>query len=49
MTEPIYERREVTDFKDLLNQSSSIYGNKDAFWLKGVTGEYKGVNINKKF
>ena len=47
MTEPIYERREVTDFKDLLNQSSSIYGNKDAFWLKGVTGEYKGVKYKE--
>jgi len=47
LTEPIYERREITDFKDLLNQSSSIYGNKDAFWLKGVTGEYKGVKYKE--
>jgi len=47
LTEPIYERREITDFKDLLNQSASIYGNKDAFWLKGVTGEYKGVKYKE--
>ena len=43
MTQPIYDKREITDFKDLLNQSVSIYGNKNAFSLKGVMGEYTGV------
>ena len=36
MTQPIYEKREITDFKDLINQSVSIYGNKNAFSIKGI-------------
>ena len=36
MTEPYYERREITDFRDLINQSTAIYGNKNAFLLKKV-------------
>lgn len=43
LTQPIYDKREIRDFKDLLNQSISIYGNKNAFLLKGVMGEYTGV------
>lgn len=43
MTQPYYEKREITDFKDLINQSVSIYSNKNAFCLKGIMGEYTGV------
>ena len=47
MTEPIYEKREITDFKDLINQSVSIYGNKDAFWIKNAMGEYEGITYKE--
>lgn len=47
MTEPYYERREITDFKDLINQSTAIYGNKNAFMLKGIMGEYTGITYKQ--
>lgn len=47
MTQTIYERREITDFKDLINQSVSIYGNKDAFWIKNPMGEYEGITYKE--
>ena len=47
LTEPIYEKREITDFKDLINQSVSIYGNKDAFWIKNAMGEYEGITYKE--
>ena len=43
LTKPYYEKREITDFKDLINQSVSIYGNKNAFSVKGIMGEYTGI------
>jgi len=43
LTQPIYEKREITDFKDLINQSVSIYGNRDAFWIKNTMGTYEGI------
>jgi long-chain acyl-CoA synthetase len=47
LTEPIYEKREITDFKDLINQSVSIFGNKDAFWIKNLMGEYEGITYKE--
>lgn len=47
MTQPIYEKREITDFKDLINQSVSIYGNKDAFWIKNPMGAYEGITYKE--
>ena len=47
MTKPYYEKREITDFKDLINQSTAIYGNKNAFWIKGIMGEYTGITYKE--
>ena len=47
MTKPYYEKREITDFKDLINQSVSIYGNKNAFSVKGIMGEYTGIKYRE--
>ena len=47
MTKPYYEKREITDFKDLINQSVSIYGNKNAFSVKGMMGEYTGIKYKE--
>lgn len=47
LTKPYYEKREITDFKDLLNQSVSIYGNKNAFSVKGIMGEYTGIKYRE--
>ncbi len=35
--------REVTDLKDMLDQSARLFGEKDAFWLKTSNDGYKGV------
>jgi len=47
LTQPYYEKREITDFKDLVNQSTAIYGNKNAFLLKGIMGEYTGITYKQ--
>lgn len=47
MTKPYYDKREITDFKDLINQSVSIYGNKNAFSVKGIMGEYTGIKYRE--
>lgn len=47
MTQLIYEKREISDFKDLINQSVSIYGNKDAFWIKNPMKEYEGITYKE--
>ncbi|MBE5812727.1 MAG: long-chain fatty acid--CoA ligase [Clostridiales bacterium] len=47
VTKPYYEKREITDFKDLINQSTAIYGNKNAFWIKGIMGEYTGITYKE--
>jgi long-chain acyl-CoA synthetase len=35
--------REITDLKDMLEQSVNLFGEKDAFWLKTSNDGYKGV------
>lgn len=35
--------REITDLKDMLEQSAKLFGENDAFWLKTPNGGYKGV------
>lgn len=47
LTKSYYEKREITDFKDLINQSTAIYGNKNAFMLKGIMGEYTGITYKE--
>lgn len=47
LTQPYYEKREITDFKDLINQSTSIYGNKNAFLVKGIMGDYTGITYKE--
>ena len=48
LTKPYYEKREITDFKDLINQSVSIYGNKNAFSVKGIIKSIIAVNSTPK-
>ncbi len=37
--------REITDLKDMLEQSVNLFGEKDAFWLKTSNDGYKGVTF----
>ena len=39
----VYKVRNVRDLKDMLEQSTKLFGEKDAFWLKTENGSYKGV------
>ena len=43
LTQTYYTRREIIDFKDLISQSTAIYGNKNAFLIDGVMGEKTGI------
>ena len=40
---PIYPIRPVTDLKDMLEQSSRLFAEKDAFWIKSNDESYKGI------
>ena len=39
----VYKVRNVRDLKDMLEQSTKLFGEKDAFWLKTENSSYKGV------
>ncbi len=41
-TEPIYQTRKITDLKDLMVQSAKLFGDRNAFYIKGKNGEYYG-------
>jgi len=40
--EPIYQTRKINDLKDMMVQSASLFGSRDAFLIKGKNGEYYG-------
>jgi long-chain acyl-CoA synthetase len=44
---PIYKVRAINDLKDMLDQSSRLYGEKDAFWIKTKDETYKGIKYNE--
>lgn len=46
MTKPIYERRSITDLRDMLNQSVELYSDYPAFNLK-KNGEYSPVSYKQ--
>ncbi|QNU65864.1 AMP-binding protein [Ruminiclostridium herbifermentans] len=46
-TEPIYKQRKITDLKDMISQSVNLYGNRNAFYIKGSNGEYYGKTYNE--
>jgi long-chain acyl-CoA synthetase len=47
LTSPIYKVREISDLKDMLEQSCRLFGNKDAFWIKSKDESYKGIKYNE--
>lgn len=42
-SKPIRKVREITNLKDMLEQSANLFGDKDAFWLKSGEDSYTGV------
>ena len=46
MTKPLYERRKITDLKDMLNQSAELFADYPAFNLK-KNGEYHPVTYKQ--
>ena len=46
MTKPLYERRKITDLKDMLNQSVELFAEYPAFNLK-KNGEYHPVSYKQ--
>ncbi|MDD4189125.1 MAG: AMP-binding protein [Eubacteriales bacterium] len=43
----IYEVRNITDLKDLLNQSSELFGDKSAFYIKGKDDKYFNITYSE--
>ncbi|ACL75723.1 AMP-dependent synthetase/ligase [Ruminiclostridium cellulolyticum] len=41
-TEPIYQTRKITDLKDLMVQSAKLFGDRNAFYIRGKDGKYYG-------
>ena len=44
---PIRKVREITDLKDMLEQSAKLFDERDAFWIKTENGDYKGVKYTE--
>ena len=44
---PIYPVRPVTDLKDMLEQSSRLFAEKDAFWVKSSNESYSGIKYRE--
>ena len=42
-TKPNREVRHIRDFKDMLEQSTKLYGDNEAFYIKSDDGTYKGI------
>lgn len=42
-SKPIHKVREITNLKDMLEQSAALFAERDAFTLKGKDGTYKAV------
>lgn len=41
-TEPIYQTRKIHDLKDMMIQSEKLFGDRNAFLIKGKDGKYYG-------
>lgn len=46
-TEPIYKQRKITDLKDMISQSVNLFGNRNAFFIKGSNEEYYNKTYNE--
>lgn len=46
-TEALYEVRKIKDFRDLINQSVELFGDKVAYMLKDSKGEYYDVSYRQ--
>ena len=46
-SKPIRKVREISNLKDMLEQSSALFADRDAFTLKGEDGSYKAVKYKE--
>jgi long-chain acyl-CoA synthetase len=46
-TQKLYEVRQITDLKDLVQQSADIYGDLDAFLVKTPSGNIRNVTFRQ--
>lgn len=42
MSDRLYDYREITDLKDMLNKTKELYGDRPAYKIKIESGKYKG-------
>lgn len=47
LTNPVYKVREISDLKDMIEQSCRLFGDKDAFWIKSKDESYKGIKYRE--
>ncbi len=43
---PLYNTRKIKDLRDMLEQSSRLFGNKDAFYTRNKAGMYQGITYS---
>lgn len=43
LSKSLYEVRHIRDFKDLLEQSSNLFAEKAAFWIRNNGGEFQSI------
>lgn len=46
-SKPLYEVREIRDFRDMLNQSTEQFANEPAFRIRKSNGEYYDINYTE--
>ena len=46
-SKPLYEVREIRDFRDMLNQSAEQFANEPAFRIRKSNGEYYDINYTE--
>lgn len=44
--EPLYNVRQISSLKDMINQCEKLFGSKDAFLLKSSSDTYKGIKYS---
>ena len=46
-SKPNYEVRQIRDLKDMLVQSTELYSENEAFYIKSEEGNYKGIKYRE--
>ena len=46
MKKPLYEVRQINNFRELLYQSAELFADKAAFWVRAQKGEFRSITYS---